>query len=308
MERLDLRIDPSAYEGYAKFCRLLGYRVEITPSGLWIGKGGNAVFQRVPPCVTQSPHPSDLSSLIEKRAAVAMLYAVPPGQRGGTGYVNIIRKRHFGLDDLASGSRRWDVRKGLRHCTVRRMSFGELQQAGAALNRETLARQRRRDPWFDSPAAWERFCSAGNEVDSVEVCGAWVDDVLAAYAVGIQVGPVFNGLYHMSRTALMDKNPSSALYFTIVSQKMASPGVELVCAGSSFRSTAGVDRFKERMGFERAPVTVRLDVRWPLQILIGSDLANGVLNRVAPWLIGKDRSHTLLEMMNLARLSSASAQ
>lgn len=241
------------YAGYAQFCRLIGYKVMETPSGIWIGPSCG-FFNRMPLYETTPPSRKEMDSLFKRHPIVGLNYAAPPAATANPSHNYFIRDRNYGLDSLDKKGR-WSVKKGLEHCRVRPMDFDELQRLGMPLNQESLARQGRSDPMFTNDAQWRRLCQAGEQVEEVEAWGAFVGEELGAYLILIRLGPVVSLLYSSSRNSLLNCHPCPALFFSVVQTMMQRPGVEAVYNGPEwYGSGAGLDRFKQRLGFVAEPI------------------------------------------------------
>jgi hypothetical protein len=121
-------------------------------------------------------------------------YSVEPGSQGKAGYVYFVCDQDYDLKNLDSKGR-WSVRKGLRNCQVRPMSFDELHRLGMPLNLDTLARQRRDAPMFRNPDRWMRFCQGGEQVEGAQVRGGELHVSNVTYPLdeaAFQSGPHFH--------------------------------------------------------------------------------------------------------------------
>jgi len=291
-----------SYAEYATFCKLMGYRVEETPHGIWIGPS-HGFFNRVPLYETAPPTKDELRTLFRRHPALGVHYAAEPGSRGKVSHNYFVRDRNYDLKTLDSKGR-WSVRKGLESCQVRQMSFDELHRLGMPLNLDTLARQGRGDPLFSDPGQWARLCQAGAKVDGAQVWGAFCGDELAAYVVFIRVGSVVNLMYHNSRTSLMQYHPSSAVFFTINQMMMQTPGVQAVYNGPEGLTTGeGLDRFKQRMGFTKEPVVFAVQLRTVMRCVLFDWGGRRVINALGRWLSGRDFYQSVQAVLDIAAAS-----
>ncbi len=295
------------YTAYAKFCRLIGYKVEETPRGVWIGPS-HGFFNRVPLFETGPPTQDELRTLFRRYPTVGVNYAAEPGSRGKVSHNYFVRNPNYDLKALKSKGR-WSVRKGLENCEVRTISFDELHRLGMPLNLDTLARQGRDDSIFSDPDRWASLCRAGAKTESAQAWGAFVGDQLATYIVLIRTGKVVNLLYSNSRTDLMNFHPSSALFFTVIQTMMQTPGVEAVYNGPDWLTTdRGLDRFKQRMGFETEAVVFVVQLRPVVRRVLfdwGGQRAIAALGR---WLSDRDVYQQIQSVLDMAALPLASPQ
>lgn len=295
------------YTEYAKYCRKIGYRVEETPHGIWIGIR-NGFFNRVPAYETSPPSKKELNTLFRRYPVLGVNYSLEPGGAGQAGYVYFVRDQDYDLRSLGSKGR-WSVRKGLENCQVRPLSFEELHHLGMSLNLDTLARQRRDDPIFSKPDQWSRFCQAGDQAEGAQVWGAFVGDELGAYVVIFRLGGVVNMMYQMSRSSLMALHPTSALYFTLVQTMMRTPGIEAVYSGpEGLWTKRGLDRFKQRMGFDKEPIAFVVQLRSIAKCILLNWGGRRVIDALSRWLSDTDYYQRVQGVLDTAALSSAGCQ
>jgi hypothetical protein len=116
-----------------------------------------------------------------------------------------------------------------------------------------------RDPKNWPEAKWRRYCDASANTPGFECWGAFVEGRLAAFMVTALVDGYFSILTQCSAAEYLDCQPNNALVFTVTQRKLACPEVECVSYGlKSVDMTSGLNRFKERMGFELVPFTENL--------------------------------------------------
>ena len=159
------------YRAYAEFCRLIGYKVEETPHGVWVGLS-HGFFNRVPLYETVPPTEDELCILFRRYPTLGVNYAAELGSPGKVSHNYFLRDQNYDLKTLNSKGR-WSVRKGLKNCQVRPMSFDELHPLGRPLNLETLARQGRDDPILSDQDRWMNLCQAGAKVEGAQAWGAF---------------------------------------------------------------------------------------------------------------------------------------
>ena len=294
------------YAEYAEYCRLIGYQVEETPHGIWIGLS-HGFFNRVPLYETTPPTEDELRTLFRRYPTLGVHYAAEPGSQGMASHNYFVRDQNYGLKCLNSKGR-WSARKGLRNCQVRPISFDELRCLGMPLNLDTLARQGRDDPLFSNLDRWTCFCQAGEQAKGAQAWGAFVGDELAAYIVLFRVGSVVNLLYHNSRTRLMRLHPCVALFFTVTQTMMHTPGVEAVYNGPEWpTATRGLDRFKQRMGFDKEPVVFVVRLRPVMKRALLDWGGRRAITALGRWLPDRDLYRRVQTVLDIATLSLESS-
>jgi hypothetical protein len=293
------------YTEYAKYCRLLGYRVEETPHGIWIGIS-HGFFNRVPLYETTPPTEEELHTLFRRYPILGVHYAAEAGSQGKASHNFFVRDRDYDLKDLHPKSRK-GVRRGLENCQVRPMSFDELHRLGMPLNLDTLARQGRDDPIFSDPNRWARFCQAGEQVEGAQAWGAFVADELAAYVVLLRMGEVVDIRYQMSRTDLMKLYPNPALNFIVTQTMICTPGVEAVYSGSPWLTTSkGLDDYKRYMGFDKEPVVFVVRLRPVVKRALFNWGGRQVIAALGRWLSDMEIYRQVQAVLDTAALSSRS--
>jgi hypothetical protein len=241
------------YGQYAKYCRMIGYKVVETPNGVWIGPS-HGFINRVPLYETAPPAEKELRNLFRRYPILGAHYALDSSGRGKASHGYFVRDRDYDLENLYR-KQRTSVCRGLENCQVRQMTFEELHSLGMLLNLDTLARQRRSDPTFTNTDRWAHFCQAGERVDAAKAWGAFINGELAAYVVLFRIASVVSILYQNSRTSLMNLHPNPALIFTVTQTMMRIPDISSVYFGPGWLNTSqGLNAFKRHMGFEEEPV------------------------------------------------------
>jgi len=280
----------------------MGYQVEETPHGIWIGIS-HGFFNRVPLYETAPPTQGEIRSLFRCYPILGLHYALPPGSRGKPSYGYFVRDRDYDLKHLHRKSRK-GVRRGLENCQVRPMGFDELYHLGPPLNRDTLARQGRDDPTLSQPERWARFCQAGEQVEGAQVWGAFVSDELAAYVTLFRIDGVVNLLHQNSRTSLMKLYPNPALNFTVTQNMMRTPGVQAVFSGPAGHwSSPGLDAYKRHMGYLKDPVVFAVQLRPVVKHLLLSQWGRRIISALGCRLSGKTLCQSVKAILEVAVLS-----
>lgn len=293
------------YAEYAKYCRLIGYRVEETPHGVWIGIS-HGFFNRVPLYETTPPTEEESRSLFRRYPILGVFYAAEPGSRGRASHSYFVRDRDYGLNNLQKKARQ-HVRRGLENCQVRPMGFDELHSLGMPLNLDTLARQRRDDPILSHPDRWACFCQAGEQVEGAQAWGAFVGGELAAYITLFRIGGVVNLIYQNSRTSLMKLHPNPTLTFTATQTMIRLPAVEAVYAGPEWLTTSkGLDDYKRRLGYDKEQVVFVVQLRPVVERVLLDWNGRRVIDAVGHRLWDNDLYRQVQAVLDTAAVSSQS--
>ena len=240
-------------DGMAKFFEALGHRVLRTQSTYWYD-----VFRRF---YLGFPHhrtldlPEEELSEVFRHLPAGVRYFAPPTASGRASYSLVIRDRGYDLDRLSSNTRS-KVRRGLGRCQVERLTPAYVRAHGREINDDTLRRTRMQDryPW---DLYWE---AAEQSSDCVEVWGASIDGVLAAYLVGVRADRGCELLIARSHSETLKHYPNNALLFTVVRDMLARPDVDEVFFGVESLDDAaeGTELFKLSMGFTKSPIRQRI--------------------------------------------------
>jgi hypothetical protein len=237
----------------AKFFEALGHRVIRTPSTYWYD-----VFRRF---YLGFPHhrvlalPDAELSQVFRSLPAGVRYFAPPSAPGRASYALVIRDRGYDLDRLSANTRS-KVRRGLARCQVERLTPASVRAHGRVINDDTLRRTRMRDryPW---DVYWD---AAEQSADCVEVWGATIDGVLAAYLVAVRADRCCEILIARSHADWLKYYPNNALLFTVVRDMLARPDVDEVFFGVESLDDAaeGTELFKLSMGFAKSPIRQRI--------------------------------------------------
>ncbi len=258
-------------EHFGRFLELQGRRVITSKSGAWYDAGGG-VYLNIPYTQTIDPDPAELSELFRRHRILGVKYSTLDQSRGRPGAVYVIHDKAYGLHSLKRTTRAC-VCKGLDCCTVREIGFDYLQQHGLRLNRDTMERQCRDDPFFSNPERWARLCQAGRQVEGAGAWGAFVGEQLAAYAIIFCIGDCCHILHEMSRIDLMQCHSNHALQYELICKMIARPEIQCVSIGlEPIFKIPGLDRFKRYFGYEKVarnyvvvlhPLLQALLLGWP---------------------------------------------
>ena len=243
---------------YASLLEKAGHRVIHTASAWW--------YEAHPRWCLSIPFHTELTpsapEVHEVLAQGAWVVRYPcPISEGSASYQWACADTAYDLPTLASTARR-ATRRGLERCTIRQLRFSELEgYGGLELSRGTLERQHRKVV-ADHDQYWRRHYAAAETTDTAECWGAFVGDRLAAYLFAITIDDCVCLPVLKSSSELLSAYPNNALVFSVARDALRREGITQVTWGleSLLPSLAGLDRFKEGMGFEQRPIGQRIEM------------------------------------------------
>jgi hypothetical protein len=241
-------------ESFCEFLARIGRPTIASPSGRWF-RASRGFYVHTPPFATLDHLPqSELEALFRKHSAIGFKYSTTLPGRGLQAGLYIVQDKNYSLESQKRRARAC-VRKGMECVTVRQIGFDELREKGLAANRDTLERQRRRDPWFTDPKLWGEFCAAGQAVPGAEAWAAFVTDNLGAYMVVFQIDQYSNILYEMSQTQHLSCYVNHVLQFSVIEEMIARPETTYVSGGpASILGHESLEQFKLHAGYEKWPI------------------------------------------------------
>lgn len=207
------------------------------------GEGG--IAQRAPFYVIGAPSRVEMRRIVKSLDVRGVRFPVARDDKSQAAIV--VRRAPY---DLSVLSRNWrhNVRRGLKRCEIRPMTFSELAVVGFALERSTRERQGRR--LRTSIEEWRRMCLAAEGLSTFGVWGAFVNHDLASFLMFCQMNDVGYLLLQRSSAQYLTAYPNNAIGYAVTKHLFDSEGVALVSYG--YRSLKGLDdldAFKEGMGF-----------------------------------------------------------
>lgn len=237
---------------YSEWLRRQGQTVIRTQSSYWHCER-LGVYQAFPYHWTIAPGPDELSELFTRHRAVALRYSMPAEcAQGCVSYLIAYEGERYNLENLGHRTRK-NVRRGLRECTVEKISMQLLADEAWEIRSDTLDRQRRdlkvtRDSWR------ARYLAA-SDLKGFQAWGARVRGTMAAYLVTFQMEDCLCIIDHQSHRDYLDLNVNNALTFVVTEQGVTIPGVRLLSYGlESLDAPERVSEFKFHMGYTRKPI------------------------------------------------------
>jgi hypothetical protein len=240
-------------DGMAAFLTRLGHRVVRTRSCYWYDLWPR-FFLAIPHSVPVTPTAAELRALFGVTRGVGARFMSPVAGPGRSSYAFILDDRGYDLDRVSANTRS-KIRRGLKHCVVRRLDPGFVRARGADTNADTLARMRFQQDVY----GWDRYWNAVAASDGIEVWGAVQADDVLAYAVVAHVEGCAEILVARSRSDALRYYPNNALVFTLAQDLLGRRDVDRILFGlEPLEPVDGVNAFKDSMGFRREPLRQRV--------------------------------------------------
>jgi hypothetical protein len=240
-------------DGMAAFLERLGHRVTIGHSTYWYDQRRHfgLAFPHAHPV---DPPPDELRAIFRTSRAVGLRYVTSRESAGRLSYAFAVDDAAYDLAHLSANTRS-TVRRGLKHCEVRRLDPGFARTHGRAANDETVSRLGWERDFYD----WDRYWDAVAATPDVEVWGALRGREILSFVVAPIVDRCPEILVARSRTEALRLYPNNALIFAAVQAFIRRRDIDRVYFGiESLDQVSGVDQFKERMGFRRVPIRQRI--------------------------------------------------
>lgn len=245
-------------EAYALLLENSGHRVVRTASCWW--------YEAHPRWYLSIPFQAELTPTVTELQAVfrqgAWVLRYPcPISAGTPTYRSVCDDPAYDLSTLSSTARR-ATRRGLERCTVRQLPFTELEaHGGLELSRSTLVRQHRKVP-ADHDRYWRRHYAAAEQTDTAECWGAFAEGRLVASMIAVTVDDCVNLLVLKSSSEHLSAYPNNALVYSLTQEALRRPDIKQVSWGleSLLPSLAGLERFKQGMGFQNRAIGQRIDM------------------------------------------------
>lgn len=262
-------------ETFVNFLAASGHRVVQTESAFWYD-ASRSFFLSVPSHHHLRPGQTELREVLRHQPCFGVRFPAPVDGPGKLSYQIVCDMAGYGLERLSANVRS-KVRRGLRRCEVKRVSFGEVATLGRAANMDTLSRQGR--SWRFGGSQWERYWKAADQ-PGMEGWGAFAGGELAAFLLTAELGDCVEFLLARSRSDLLDAYPNNALIFTVAEEMLVKRGVRKITFGlESLEPVGPLDQFKFGMGFRREPIRQRVVFHPVLQTLLRSGAFRALLHR-----------------------------
>ena len=194
------------------------------------------------------PPMSEIDQIFHETCGIlAIRFAAPVHSRVGKESAMYVCRSPYNLSKLSSNTRS-KVRRGMKRCVIRSISWRELMEYGWEAQIDTMKRHRKRVKTMGMTTDLSK-CKA------YEVWGAFVDNHLAAYVITLSVEDYAHILVSRSANAYLKFYPNNALIFTVVRELLARPDISTVSFGlAPLHPAPSLEKFKLSMGFTPLPV------------------------------------------------------
>ncbi len=266
-------------EPFARFLERTGHRVMRAGGVDWY-EGGRGFLISVPSHRVLSPSDDAFDELFAAGGVYGVRFPAPVDGVGKLSYQIVCDDRDFGLEKL-SGNVRSKIRRGLKRCEVRPVSFDEIARLGRTADSDTMIRQGRQPKLTGE--AWDRYWQAAAETEGMEGWGAFVGDDLASFLVTVAFsdGPV-EFLLARSRSDTLGSYPNNALIFRCTEEMLKRSSDAKVTFGlESLEPVGPLDQFKFSMGFRAQEVRQRVVFHPLLRRVLGSSQVRKLVYRWA---------------------------
>jgi hypothetical protein len=238
----------------AQFFSAIGNRVIQTESCYWYNPKP-FLYKSLPVHRFVDPSTPEIAQVMIKGPAFALRYPMTPDKNGPRGGMYVCSNRNYDIGALTSQNVRSRTRRGLARCRIEQIDFSYLAKHGHALTAETTLRQMGTMP-STTDAEWHLFCENASRSRDFEAWGAFVENRLATFIVGMLVEDCYYIHLQKSASDLLKYYPNNALLFTVMKTKLACPEVGYISHGPKALAVGkGLDYFKTSMGFEMQPYT-----------------------------------------------------
>lgn len=263
-------------EEIVELLRAQGRRVFQTESCWWYNAyGQKRLYHAFPAHRLVTPSAAELASFFKANPeAYAVRFLSPPETDSGAASFQWTCRQPIELEALDKKDRN-SVRKGLKNCAVRRLSFEELARVGEAAQQDTLRRLGRE---LKSLSDSQRL----GEHRAYQAWGAFVEDQLASFAINLQVENWVHIQVNRSASELLKFCPNNALIYTMTNELLADPDIAAISYGwEPLTPLTSLDHFKLSTGYVKAPARQTI-VLAPWLRVVANPLTRLLIRQVAP--------------------------
>jgi hypothetical protein len=207
-------------------------------------------------------------------------------------YEFILETNDYNISKFNS-RKRTSIRKSLRECVFKRPPLDDLIQFGILINRQTLAKQGRKDKHLIESSSWERYITTLYFQESIIIMGAYLAGEMVGYITVINI----NGEYHITDPyydlKAASSSPTLGLIYTLINQVIEKEGsIKIFYGVESFSPLPSLNRYKQEMLFKRVPTTrlyiinpmilpfVKLLIFWYIGILKQKSIKNTLIRKI----------------------------
>lgn len=282
-----------------------GFRILTAGSDtFWISFGFGAMM-RIPIFHLVPPASDELQQVLWHGPATVASYLMEPDEcHPANTWLYLCTDQTYALDKLAPEMRR-NVRRGLRELMIAPLTYDQLLAHGAQAFCDTRNRVGLNDGTLEE--FHQRFTA--RRLPEVAILGAWRDNQLAGFLSITEVDDWVDITGNFSMDTLREYRPSDTLVYSALSHYLVERKCRLVTYTMSSietnSNTAGLHRYKKKVGFEARPVH-RAFVPHPLLQPLANRLTLWSVNKALRFMPGdlrlKKASGVLANMLGDTRL------
>lgn len=259
----------------ASFLNKQGKYIFKTKSCWWFNEySQNHILFSFPLHKRVKPDRDELKEIFSKKFFFAIHYLGNSENNGDRSFI-WVRKTPYQIEDL-SGNIRSKIRRGLKNCEIKKITFSELCSQAYTAHKKTIERH------------GEKATSLGisNDLDlcsAYEAWGAYINNQLIAYLVTVCIDDWGTILVSRSANSYLKYYPNNALIYSITQELLSRSDINIVSYGlnSMLEKHDTLDDFKLSMGFTHEPV-VRCITLNPLIKPVFNHFACRVLGYISP--------------------------
>lgn len=266
---------------FSEFLKEVGHQVIEAGGGLWydIYPRYYHIFMNFPDHIPIDPSLKDVDKLLGMKG-FAVRYTCHPSH-GRKSYHYSCSDRNYDVERLSPNVRS-KVRRGLKRCVVRRLSFLELLKYNALdINDETLIRQGRRISAYNRRYLTRYYRTAGH-FEIAEAWGAFAGKELAAYLVAFNIDDCAKIMHVRSDRELLRHYPNNALIYEYTKHALSTDNVTEVSFGlepiQSELSSLG--EFKMGMGYFKKPIGQMIVVNRYIRALVQNSYFEKIIEMI----------------------------
>ena len=285
----------------ARFLELRGRRIVRGCGTLWYAVPGRFLMS-LPYQSMLNPDPAELRELILRAGASGARFpsmkwtGIPSG-------LYLLHRRPYKLDSLHA-KHRPRVRRGQQCFEVRLAEKQQLLDQGLEVSLSTMGRQGRYDPEFGEPKKWEKFVEAVFACPEISCPAAFCGRRLGAFMITCREGNWLHILHQMSRQEDLPNFPNHLLTYTVTTQSLADPSLEVICYGyAPLFASDGLHEYKLRFGYEMVPHRSAIQLHPVLQTILNRRIVRSAVRLARRCRPDNQRIETLETVLEGARTS-----
>ncbi len=250
----------------------LGHQILRTDSISWIIREDKTSVS-CPQEISIFPSKDNIKRLL-KQGIIVISFRTDLSEKNYFEY--IFQGTSYDLNDFDRKTRN-RIKKGLNSCQVKSAALTDLLSEGLNINQQTTDRQEREESMLTNKLQWEKYISTLYNEEDVHIKGAYVDNLLIAYAIFIKIENKYYIYHPYMKREYSSFCPMNAIYFSFINEILMSEDDIQISAGlSSYIDKKDLDRFKTNMRFEKIPCS---------RVLVVSSKIAPFINSLGYWFI-----------------------